>query len=335
MLRTDQNRAKHFHTDGMECSSTPSDPPDSIAPDRAGEVLQPQGSGAVPADPESPLNRTDMLPPAGDAAGGWNAELQLRFAPVHGKTVIAHRRHVGPLLVQRPFHPEGPVCHVYILHPPGGVVAGDQLTLDIDALGGSAALLTTPAAGKFYRSGGGGRARQSIALRVAAGASLEWLPQETIFYEGAQAESRISIDLEPGGRFIGWDVVALGRPAAGEGFSAGKVGLDFRIKQGAEPRYLERTVLDPAAFAAPWGLAGQPAFGTLFATPSTAEHLEAVRELIGDEPERGVTRVGDLLICRGRDRRADRLRAFFQQVWVCVRHEVIGHKACAPRIWAT
>lgn len=286
------------------------------------------------AEPGNLADRIGVVPPAGGVAAGWNAELHLRLGHVHGKTVITRRRHVGPLLVQRPFHPEGPVCHVYILHPPGGVVAGDELTLRVDALVGSAALLTTPAAGKFYRSAGG-RARQSISLQVAAGASLEWLPQETIFYQGARAESRLGINLEPGARFIGWDVVALGRPAAGEGFSAGEVGLDFRITHGARPFFLERTVLDPEAFAAPWGLGGHPAFGTLFATPSTAEHLEAVRELIGEQPERSVTRIGDLLICRGRDSRADRLRAFFQEVWVRVRHEVIGHRACAPRIWAT
>ena len=109
----------------------------------------------------------------------------------------------------------------------------------------------------------------------------------------------------------------------------------MRITQAAEPRYLERTLLNPEAYAAPWGLGGHSAFGTLFATPSTAAHLEAVRELIGDQPERGVTRIGDLLICRGRDMRADRLRTFFQQVWTRVREDVIGHKACAPRIWAT
>jgi urease accessory protein len=265
---------------------------------------------------------------------GWNAELELRFAPGHGKTIIAQRRHVGPLVVQRPFYPEGPVCHVYLLHPPGGVVAGDTLGIDIDVASGSAALVTTPAAGKFYRSAGG-LARQTVSLRVASGASLEWLPQETIFYQGARARSRVAIELEAGARFVGWDVAALGRPASGEGFASGEIELNFQIVRDLQPCYVERSLLDPTAFTAPWGLNGHPAFGTLFATPSTAAHLEAVRELIGDQPERGVTRIGDLLICRGRDMRADRLRSFFQQVWVRVRDDVIGHGACAPRIWAT
>ena len=269
-----------------------------------------------------------------DARRGWEAELQLRFAPGHGKTALAHRRHVGPLLVQRPFYPEGPVCHVYVLHPPGGVVAGDTLAIGIDAASGSAALVTTPAAGKFYRSAGE-FAHQTVSLRVDDGASLEWLPQETIYYQGARVKSRVNIELDAGARFIGWDVSALGRPAACEGFAAGEVNLDFLILHALQPYYLERTILNPEAFSALWGLKGHPAFGTLFATPSTVEHLEAVRALIGDQPERGVTRIGELLICRGRDMRADRLRSFFQQVWTHVRHDVIGHRACAPRIWAT
>ena len=273
-------------------------------------------------------------PPSAVATEGWNAELELRFAPGHGKTIIAQRRHVGPLVVQRPFYPEGPVCHVYLLHPPGGVVAGDTLGIDIDVASGSAALVTTPAAGKFYRSAGG-LARQTVSLRVASGASLEWLPQETIYYQGARVRSRVAIELEAGARFVGWDVAALGRPASGEAFASGEIDLNFQILRGLQPCYLERSVLDPAAFNAPWGLNGHPAFGTLFATPSTAAHLEAIRELIGDQTERGVTRIGDLLICRGRDIRADRLRSFFQQVWALVRDDVIGHGACAPRIWAT
>jgi urease accessory protein len=273
-------------------------------------------------------------PSPNDATGGWEARLELQFAPGHGKTVIARRRHIGPLLVQRPFYPEGPVCHAYLLHPPGGVVGGDTLTIDIEATGDCAALVTTPAAGKFYRSGGA-VARQSVSLRVAEGACLEWFPQETIYYQGARVQSQLTVDLEPGARFIGWDVVTLGRPAAGEGFDAGEVELNLSIREASQPRLLERTVLDPKAFKAPWGLGGHSACGMLIATPTSPAQLEAVRELIGDQPERGVTRIGDLLVCRGRDIRADRLRSFFQQVWVRVRQDVIGRPACVPRIWAT
>ena len=56
---------------------------------------------------------------------GWQARLDLEFALSQQKTVISKRRHSGPLTIQRPFYPEGDVCHLYLLHPPGGVVAGD------------------------------------------------------------------------------------------------------------------------------------------------------------------------------------------------------------------
>jgi urease accessory protein len=265
---------------------------------------------------------------------GWQAQLDLGFEHKHGKTLLAHRRHFGPLTVQRPFYPEGEVCHVYVLHPPAGVVAGDSLALNINAASHSAALVTTPAAGKFYRSEGK-QARQSVTLSVAADASLEWLPQETIVYEGAQAASEVRLELAAAARFIGWEVLALGRPAAQEGFSHGVVSMNWRVFRAGELLYRERLLLDAQAFAANWGLNGHSACGTLFAYPAHAGHLSAVQELIGDCTGRGVTLLGDLLVCRAVDARADRLRDFFQVVWRLLRPEVIGREACAPRIWAT
>ena len=99
------------------------------------------------------------------------------------RTVLARRRHHGPLVVQRPFYPEpNGTCHLYVLHPPGGVVGGDRLSVDVRlARGAARALLTTPAAAKFYRTQGL-RAAQRLHMRVGAGSRLEWLPQENIVY---------------------------------------------------------------------------------------------------------------------------------------------------------
>ena len=91
---------------------------------------------------------------------GWVARLALRFEQRAGRTVLAHRSHEGPLAVQKPFYPEGDVCHVYLLHPPGGVVGGDRLTIEIEVASDAHAVITTPAAGKFYRSA----AVESVAL---------------------------------------------------------------------------------------------------------------------------------------------------------------------------
>jgi len=269
-----------------------------------------------------------------ELGGGWQARLELGFAHKHGKTVLAHRRHLGPLTVQRPFYPEGEVCHVYLLHPPGGVVAGDCLSIDISAAEHGAALLTTPAAGKFYRSDGD-LARQTVAIKIADGAALEWLPQETIIYEGARVATTVRLELAARARFIGWEILALGRPAAAEGFDSGTAGMDWQIHRAGELCYRERLRLDARAFAENWGLRAHCACGTLFAYPAAAEQLNAVRDLIGDSAGRGVTLIDDLLICRALDDRADRLREFFQLVWRILRPDVIGREACAPRIWAT
>ena len=102
----------------------------------------------------------------------WKAHLSLGIVQTSARTVLKSRSHVGPLAVQRPFYPEGDVCHVYILHPPGGVVGGDELAIHINAATGSHALVTTPAAGKFYRSDGR-TAKQSVNVKIAAGAIVD------------------------------------------------------------------------------------------------------------------------------------------------------------------
>jgi len=282
---------------------------------------------------ENPIN-LNLAVPGTLPSQGWRAKLELGFEHRHGKTVLAHRRHIGPLTVQRPFYPEGDVCHVYVLHPPGGVVAGDNLTIAVNAGFDSAALITTPAAGKFYRSDGK-PARQQVNLTVAAGASLEWLPQETIIYEGARVAAEVKLELAAGAYFIGWEILALGRPAANEGFAAGEAAMNWQIFRAGELFYRERLKLDAEAFAANWGLHGQSVCGTLFACPAGATQLAAVRELIGDSAGRGVTLLGDMLICRAVDARADRLRDFFQQVWQVLRPDVMERDVCVPRIWAT
>src|SRR5258706_5805989 len=101
------------------------------------------------------------------AAAGWRAELELQFQADGGQTRLASQRHAGPLLVQRPFYPEATTlsdtgsdepCHAYIVHPPGGVVCGDELRIDVQAQPQALPLLTTPATGQVYRRGGDRRA---------------------------------------------------------------------------------------------------------------------------------------------------------------------------------
>lgn len=265
---------------------------------------------------------------------GWQAELHLGFIRKAQKTILAKRSHKGPLTVQRPFYPEGGLCHVYILHPPGGVVAGDCLLIDVHAADDTEALVTTPAAGKFYRSDGK-QASQTVSIKVEAGAVVEWLPQETIVYQGARLCSTVDIELADDARFMAWEILALGRPAAGEGFESGEVLLNWQLHRNGQPIYLEKIRLDAEAFSANWGLNSQSSCGTFFASPANQEHLKAVRQLIGENKDLAVTLIDDLLICRAVNDKTAQVRQFFENVRALVRRDIVHRQPYAPRIWAT
>lgn len=265
---------------------------------------------------------------------GWQAELKLGFVCGTNKTVLKERSHYGPLTVQRPFYPEGGLCHAYILHPPGGVVAGDQLSINVLVDNKAKALITTPGAGKFYRSAGK-QAYQKLSLNIKEDATLEWLPQETIVFEGARLVSDVQVELAASARFIGWEILVLGRPAAGEGFKQGEAILNWQIFREGKPLFLEKMRLDSEAFLARWGLNGCSSCGTLFASGANTANLEAVRALIADAPGQGVTLIDDLLICRASSEKNQSVRSFFENVRNLIRNDIVRQQPYTPRIWAT
>lgn len=258
---------------------------------------------------------------------------------------MAHCTHQGPLQVQRPLYPEDEaVCHIAILHPPGGVVGGDELritaTLDTD----SHALLTTPAAGKFYRSAGP-FARQSQCLTVAPGAALEWLPQENIVYAGARLHSQTRIDLQGNARFIGWEILCLGRPAAGERFATGECRQIFELYRAGEPLYLEhgRYTGGDGILDAHWGLQGQPVTATLLCCaptpPRLVETLRAGWETLTTATSPGeqatATQLDGCLVGRYLGPSTARARQFFTVAWRLLRPVLLDRPACPSRFWTT
>lgn len=265
---------------------------------------------------------------------GWQARLDLGFSRRGERTLLTRRQHHGPLTVQRPFYPEGGGCHVYILHPPGGVVSGDHLELRIQADEAADVLLTTPAAGKFYRSEGLW-ARQSVTLTVGRNARLEWLPQETIFYRGAKARCDVRVDLSPGGRFIGFEPFVLGRPAAGEGFDEGIIRLNSDIYLDGKPLLLEHFQLDGATLNAVWGLRQHPLGATLWAYPATTASLRQVQAMIAGCQNSGVTLLGELLVFRTASLQVDELHQRLRNIWSILRPEIMDKPPSPPRIWAT
>jgi urease accessory protein len=284
-----------------------------------------------------------------DERVGWQASLELEFVARGARTILARRASVGPLVVQRPFYPEGDVAHVYLVHPPGGVVGGDQLRLNVVAKEGAHALLTTPAATKFYRSDGRiARQRQEI---IADAASVEWLPQETIVFPDARASIVTCVRLGERSRFIGWEIACYGRPASGLPFGSGRVSQDFELWVNDVPRVLDHLRLDGAgeSMRAGFGLAGQPVLGTMFAYPANEPLLEAARGGVLADRSRVDARtpapsgvlmsacslVDGVLVCRAVGAQADAVRALFIRIWQQLRPSMMARAAVAPRIWAT
>jgi len=291
----------------------------------------------------------DIEMSAAQLARGWRARLKLAFEAAATGTQLTRREHEGPLRVQRAFYPEGAVgvagaagaargpCHVYIVHPPGGVASGDALELEVAVGAGAHALLTTPAAGKFYRRGSAGPAGVRQDLRVVEGA-LEWLPQENIFYPNAAVELRSVVHLSGAARFMGWEIGCLGLPASAQGFEDGALRLHFELWRQQQPLLLERLTMTRENLLARWGLGGHVAFGTALAFPAGVAELALAREAAAaDCAERllACTLVEGVLVCRATARRTDHLKQAFVRWWQAVRPAVLAREAVSPRIWST
>ena len=264
---------------------------------------------------------------------GWEASLELGFEPRGARTVLKHRRQRGPLAVQRTFHPEGDICHLYLLHPPGGVAGGDRLCIDITLSPGSSALVTTPGATKFYNSIGPA-AHQLQRFSVDAGC-LEWLPQENIFFPDAAVELKTEIDLYGEASYIGWEFHCLGRPVIGERFDEGHVLFSTRLSRDGKPLLLERLDVDGSSLSGKATLREQPVVATLVATGAGREVIDRVREVTSETAGTGVTLLGDVLVCRYLGDSTEQARKLFVSVWQAIRPMLIGKVAVQPRIWAT
>ena len=266
---------------------------------------------------------------------GWSARLHMGFRPSAGKTVLAKRERHGPLAVQRPFYPEGEVCHVYLLHPPGGVVGGDRLTIEAELQAGSHALVTTPGATKFYRSAGS-LAHQQQQLSVSDGASLEWLPQENIFFPGAQASMSTRVDLQGDARLALWETHCLGRPVINEHFDEGSLDAGLQIWRDGQPLLIERLRVDADNRERAALLAAQPVCATGVFSHASMAQRDLLRELCGDADGRfAITLIEDLLLLRYVGDSTEQARKLFVAAWGALRESLLHKPAVAPRIWNT
>lgn len=287
------------------------------------------------------MSHTGAQPSATPAKQPWRARLSLELERVGAATVLVRRSHEGPLCVQRPHYADGDsACQVILLHPPGGLVGGDELQVDAQVGPGAHALLTTPAAGKLYRTDAM-PCVQRVRLRAAPGSRLEWLPQESIAFDGAIAELSTRIELEGDARLLAWELTCLGRPACGERFERGRLRVRFEITRDGEPLLFERGRYDGggALLGEPWGLGGEPVTATLLCVTAVREAalVDGVRTLLASfAPGRtACTELGAALVCRYRGPSVEQARHAFGAVHGFLRERCFDARALTPRILLT
>ncbi len=254
--------------------------------------------------------------------------------------MLAHRRHHGPLVVQKALYPEGDrVCHAVVIHPPGGIAGGDRLALDVTLEAGCHVMLTTPAATKWYRADGG-ESRQETRVAIGENATVEYLPQETIVFDGARTWIEAEASLGPGARYAGWEIVSLGRRASGERFARGSFRQRLSLRREGRRIWYDAASIEGGdrLMAAAAGLGGAGVFATLVvaAGAAPADLVAAAREIRPRDGRRwGVTALPEIFAARYLGDHAEAAREWFEGLWRVLRPWYAGCQAVRPRLWST
>jgi urease accessory protein len=294
----------------------------------------------VPSIDDPPSSAKPPLKDAPSEKVHWPANLDLSFVSRECRTVLAAKSHRGPLQIQKALYPEGPeVCHVTVLHPPGGIVEGDALTIGARLASGSRVCLTTPGASKWYRCPHAA-ARQQLSFSLAGDAILEWLPRENILFDASLVRMSLDVDMAPRAQYLGWEILCFGRRAGGERWLSGGLRLRSTIRQGGRILFAEHADLKAGdGFdSSPVGLAGYSVSATLIAAGANidSEVLATCRSMAPcDRDSRvGITVLPKVLLGRYLGQSSQDAFNWCASLWKVLRPSQLGLAPNAPRLWA-
>lgn len=221
----------------------------------------------------------------------------------------------------------------------GGLVGGDRLELTGRAEAGTAVQMTAQAAEKVYRSTGAD-CRIDVTLTCDDGGWLEWLPQETIVFDGARLVRRTHADVAAGGRLLAGEFLVFGRAAMGESFDTGLLRDEWELRRDGRLVWADAFCLDgdiPATLAHPAGLAGATAVATVIYVgddaPGALDLARRLLAVVGEAVRVGASIVNGVLVARFLSADGFALRAAFGAFWAAFRNELTNLPAKLPRIW--
>lgn len=273
----------------------------------------------------------------------WLAQLSADYS-VENQRCVARHVHQGPLRILKSLYPEGDaVCHNILVHPPSGLVGGDELQIHLNLQAHAHALITTPGATRFYGSDGL-TASQHVKAHLADHSRLEWLPLEALAYSGCQAHNQVVFQMDTHSQLMAWDITALGLPHADQPFVKGQFQQHLQI----EGVWLERGCIraeDTRLLQSPLGLNGHTCQATLVFAQGSAmsdelrsEVLELAREVCESHALRLQAGVSSpdakLVVVRVLSDQVEPAMDLLKRIWLQWRHQVWHMPAVAPRIWA-
>jgi urease accessory protein len=284
----------------------------------------------------------------------WLASLELQLGYSPYGTQLTKTKRCGPLTIQKAFYPEGRDCaHLYLLHPPAGIVSGDELQVKIDVQKNAHTLVTTPGANRFYRartdlSIGDPKQTQVTQISLDADAKCEHFPLESLVYNQANGVNNVAVRLQKSSVYCGWDMTCLGLPSSNEDFTDGRFTQLNTLYCDDILLYHDKVLIEPESniqhHAA--GLAGNTVFGTFLAYASDEkvsreqrsrliEQLRATVDKNDASSLISITDIRQLLVIRYLGQQAHQCKGLFIDLWKLIRPLYMEKQGVQPRIWFT